>query len=70
MLGTLVLAGALLAGYGMAGSKSRNWVHTSGFVVLRSVTVYLILDLEFPRMGLIRIIETDNMLRSLRKDPN
>jgi hypothetical protein len=30
MLGGLALASALLAGFGMAGGKSRSWIHTIG----------------------------------------
>jgi hypothetical protein len=32
-----------------------------------SLTVYVIIDIEFPRLGLIRIDEADQVLISLRK---
>ena len=54
MLVGLALASALLAGYGMAGGKSRNWLHILGFAAVMAVAVYVIIDLEFPRLGLIR----------------
>ena len=64
----MVLAGALLAGYGTAGSKRRNWLHTVGFAALMTVSIYVILDLEFPRFGLIRIDRFDQLLVDVRKN--
>jgi len=65
MLFGAALASALLAGYGMAGAKSRNWVHTLSFAALITIAVYVILDLEFPRLGLIRIDTFDQALVEL-----
>ena len=67
MLGLVALACALFAGYATAGSKSRSLVHSVGFVLILSLTVYVILDLEFPRMGLIRVDATDKVLADLRE---
>jgi hypothetical protein len=50
MLGGLMLVGSLLAGYGMAGTKSRNWLHAAAFAVVLSLTFYVIRDLEYPRL--------------------
>ena len=52
MLGGLSLAASLLAGYGMAGSKSRNWIHIVCFAFVMAITVYVIIDIEYPRFGL------------------
>jgi hypothetical protein len=67
MLVALALAAALFAGYGMAGAKTRSWVHIVGFAAVLSLTVYVILDLEYPRFGLIRIDAADRGLVDLRK---
>jgi len=67
MLGLLALVCSLLAGYAMAGSKSRSLVHSIGFAVVLTLTVYVILDLEFPRIGLIRVDATDQVLRDVRQ---
>lgn len=67
MIGILSLISALLAGYGMAGSKQRSWLHMLGFSVVLSLTVYVILDLEYPRLGLIRIDAADQILMNVRK---
>lgn len=68
MLILMVLAGALLAGYGTADSKERSWLHTVGFAVLMTVAIYIIIDLEYPRFGLIRVDAVDQLLINLRKD--
>jgi hypothetical protein len=67
MLGALAFAAALFAGYGMAGAKTRNWVHVIGFAAVLSLSVYVILDLEFPRFGLVRVDDFDRSLYELRE---
>jgi hypothetical protein len=67
MLGVLPLASALLAGYGMAAGKAPSWIHMLGFVLILAGTVYVILDLEFPRRGFIRIDAADRILVELRE---
>jgi hypothetical protein len=64
MLGVLVLASSMLAGYGMSSGK-RSWLHIIGFVLILSFAVYVILDIEYPRIGLIRVTETDQALKDL-----
>ena len=66
MLVGLALASALLAGYGMAGGQTRNWLHILGFATVIAVAVYVIIDLEFPRLGLIRVDVFDQALVELR----
>ena len=67
MLGALALASALLAGYGMAGSKTRSRIHTVGFAAVLAFAVYVIVDLEYPRLGLIRVDAVDQVLVELRR---
>jgi len=67
MLIGLALAGALLAGYGMAGAKSRSWMHMVAFAAVMALSVYVILDIEFPRLGLIRVDAFDQVLVELRE---
>jgi hypothetical protein len=64
MLALMSLAGALLAGYGMA--PNRNWLHEIGFAVTVAFAVYVIIDLEYPRFGLIRVDSFDQALIDLR----
>jgi hypothetical protein len=63
------LVAALLAGYNMAGG-SRSWVHIIGFSLAMAMTVYVILDVEYPRIGFIRINQADQVLIDLRKSMN
>ena len=67
LLAGLSLVGALLVGYAGSPNKDRSWFHTVVFAGILSVTVYVIADLEFPRLGFIRIDEEDQVLVDLRK---
>ena len=67
MLFGLALASSLLAGYGMAGARSRNWLYMLGFAVTLASAVYVILDLEHPRLGLVRVDPFDQALVDLRE---
>jgi cytochrome c oxidase subunit IV len=66
MLFALSVACALLAGYGMAGGHERSWTHMLVFAAVIGLTVYVILDLEYPRIGLIRLDAADRLLIELR----
>jgi hypothetical protein len=70
MLGALALMSSLLAGYAMAGGRSRSWIHLIGFALILATTVYVILDLEFPRLGMVRIDSFDRILVELRAAMN
>lgn len=67
MLCIVSLATALLAGCSMAGTRKRNWIYILGFPFIISLTVYVIIDIEFPRIGLIRIDAFDRALVELRE---
>jgi hypothetical protein len=67
MLGFLTLACSVLAGYGMAGARSRSVLHFVGFAAILTLTVYVILDYEFPRVGLIRLDAADRLLADVRQ---
>jgi hypothetical protein len=67
MLGLLLLAGSLLAGYHMGEGKARSWFHSFAFVVAIALAFYVILDFEFPRVGIIRIHSFDQVLVELRQ---
>jgi hypothetical protein len=65
-LAVVVMASSLLAGFAMAKSGRRNWTHMLIFAVTLAFAVYLILDLDYPRLGLIRIDSVDHILVDLR----
>ena len=66
MLIALALVAALLAGYQSAGEKGYAWIHKIAFAAIVSATVYLILEIEYPRLGLIRIDAIDHLLIDVR----
>ena len=67
MLFVLSLSCSLLAGYGMASARERSWTHMIGFATITAVAVYVILDLEHPRLGFIRVDAADQPLIELRE---
>jgi hypothetical protein len=66
MLGALTLACSLFAGYDMAVRGRLNPLHSLAFALVLSVTVYVIVDLDYPRIGLIRVSDSDQVLADLR----
>jgi hypothetical protein len=67
LLGVLSLIGALLVGYDTSPNKDRSWLHMVVFAAIMSLAVFVIVDLEFPRLGLIRVGAADQVLIELRK---
>jgi hypothetical protein len=67
MLAFLACAAAFLAGHGMSGSKVRSWVHIVGFAGILALTVFVIMDMEYPRLGMIRVDNFDQVLVDLRQ---
>jgi hypothetical protein len=70
MLFGLALAASLLAGYGMIGGKLRSWLHMLGFALVMAIAIYVIMDIEYPRLGLIRVDAFDQALIDLRESMN
>lgn len=67
LLAGLSLVSALLIGYVMCGTKVRSWFYMLVVATTMSLTLYVILDLEFPRLGLIRVDAADQVLIELRQ---
>jgi hypothetical protein len=65
-LGLLVIATSLLAGYGMAGAKKRSWIHMLAYAFIMASALYVILDMEYPRVGFIRLDAADQVLVDVR----
>jgi hypothetical protein len=58
---------SLLAGYRMASGQHRSWLHIFGFTIITVIIVYVILDVEYPRAGLIRLESADQLLLKFRQ---
>ncbi len=52
MLFCLGIGCSLLAGFGMAASRARSWVHMVLFAGTMTVALYIVTDMEYPRLGL------------------
>ena len=63
----LSLISSLLIGYEMAANRTRSWLHHLAFATIMALAMYLILDLEFPRLGVIRVNSTDLVLETLQQ---
>ena len=63
----LSMLASLLAGYAMGSAKRRNWLHMILFALLISLTLYVIFDFEYPRRGIIRLNEADQIYIELRR---
>jgi hypothetical protein len=62
LLFALALICSVIAGHGMAAARSRNWFHMIGFAAILTITLYVIVDLEFPRLGFIQVGDFDRLL--------
>ena len=67
LLGVLPLICSLLAGFDAAARKRRSLMHMLGFAAVLAITVYVILDYEYPRFGWIREDAMDRVLVELRQ---
>jgi hypothetical protein len=62
LLFVLALAAALVVGYASAKDERRSWFRTSLFAVVIASCIFIILDLEHPRIGFITLNEADVLL--------
>ena len=70
LLAGLSLLTGLFAGYSSVPGKTRNWMHIGGLALILSLAFYIIIDLDHPRAGLIRVDFADRMLTDLRRSMN
>jgi hypothetical protein len=70
LLSILGLICSLLAGYRMSGCQRRSWLHLLSFTVMTVIIVFVIVDVEYPRAGLIRLQSFDQFLVDVREDMN
>ncbi len=63
----VALCSAMTAGYAMAKRGHRSILHVLLYATSIAMTIYVVLDLEQPRRGLIHLTETDRILDTLRK---
>jgi hypothetical protein len=66
LLSGVALVSGLLAGYAMAKSGRRSWLHGLLYAAVIAITIYAVADLEYPRFGLIRLDAADQAVRQLQ----
>ena len=66
LLGVSSIASAILGGRALAGRTTRSWGHRIICSAVLAFVVYVIVDLDDPRQGLIRVDKADQMLRDVR----
>jgi hypothetical protein len=64
----LAALGSFLIGYNSAENKQKRPVHIFSYVLLTTLIIYVIINLEYPRVGFIRIDSFDQMLADVRTD--
>ncbi len=66
LLLAVALLSALIGGYAMAARTRRSPLHIALYAVIVSLTIYTILDLDNPRVGLIRLDIAEQSLKQLQ----
>jgi hypothetical protein len=67
VLMAVALLSAYLVGDGMSESPVASRLHMVVYAAVLAIVVYVVIDLEFPRFGLIRLTEADRFLAEVRQ---
>jgi hypothetical protein len=67
MLVGLTLVSSFLVGYDTAGSARRYRIHLCIYAAIFALTLYVIVDMEYPRVGFIRVTAMDHLLEDVRE---
>lgn len=67
MLFAVIVIASVLAGYGMGGSETRSWIHMVAFAATMAIAISIIMDMEYPRKGMIRIDDFERATFDLSK---
>jgi hypothetical protein len=66
-LGGLALMSSLLAGHAMSSRSKQSLIHLLAYPAIIAIVVNLVINLEHPRLGLIRINAFDVAIEAVRK---
>jgi hypothetical protein len=67
MLIGLAMVAAFLIGNAMGARGTRDALHMVAYAGVLALVIFVIIDLEFPRLGLIRVDDSDRVLIELRQ---
>jgi hypothetical protein len=59
---------SFLAGYSTVGKHSYNFIYIVSYAAITAFTIYIIIDLELPRLGLIRVDNFDSLIVEIRNN--
>ena len=68
LLIVVALLSALLTGYGMASKGKWASIHVIAFALIITLTIYIIIDLEYPRLAIIKESKFDSLLVNIKND--
>jgi 1,4-dihydroxy-2-naphthoate octaprenyltransferase len=67
LLAIATLTGAVFVGYAIATVNARNWLYMIGIAGTIASATYLVAELEFPRLGHVRVDAADRTIIELRE---
>jgi len=67
MLAIAAMTGAMFVGYALATREKPNWIYIIGFAGTLACATYLVAELEYPRLGRVRVDAIDRQLIDLRE---
>lgn len=67
LLIVVALLSGVVAGYAIAKRRRRSWLHILLYAGVVAMTIYVVIDLEYPHFGLIRLDTADRALFELRE---
>ena len=65
LLFVLCLICAVTAGYSMSAARRRPWGHSIAFGLMTCITIFVIFEVEYPRLGFVRVEAHDEALVDL-----
>jgi hypothetical protein len=66
MLAAAALMASVFAGYSMANSSTHNWLYHFGIAATISIVAFVIVQIEYPRLGFVRVDAMDQALVEAR----
>jgi len=67
LLAVVSLVCSFIASFDASARKIRSWVHSLGFAAMLAIAFYVILDLEYARVGLMRLSSVDHLMVEFRQ---
>lgn len=67
LLAGLSLISSLLVGYSTSGNKGRIWLHAIVSATMLALVVFVIVNIELPRVGWVRVDPADHFLIDVRR---